>query len=163
LDPICLLAIALFVVNRWWLKPAGVAPTFTHGYVNDLLCLPIFVPLSLLMQRWVRLRRHDRPPLAWEIVQHWIVFSVTFELIVPRLPGFRSTADAWDVVAYLVGAAVAWIGWHWRSHAAVAGRLVAAGRCLAEVRSRIDGPCLAPITRPIAVADTSAARPRTPR
>ena len=112
-DPIFIGSIALFAVNRWLLKPSGFASVFSHGYVNDLLCLPIFLPMSLLLQRWVRIRSHDRRPLAWEIVQHWIVFSVMFELIVPRLHGFRSTADPLDVVAYFVGGVVAGYGWRW--------------------------------------------------
>lgn len=114
-DPVCLAAIALFALNRWCLKPAGIAPAFTHGYVNDLLCLPIFVPLSLLFQRCIHLRRHDRAPLAWEIGQHWLVFSILFECVIPRVPGFRSTADPWDVLAYLVGGVIAWLGWRRRT------------------------------------------------
>jgi len=82
--------------------------------VNDRLCLPIFVPLSLLIQRCLRVRRDDRPPLAWEIAQHWLIFSIVFEGIVPRLPGFRSTADPWDVVAYFVGGVAGWLAWNRR-------------------------------------------------
>lgn len=111
LDPICLAAIGLYALNRWCFKPAGIAPAFTHGYVNDLLCLPIFVPISLMLQRWLHVRRHDHPPLAWEVTQHWIVFSILFEIVFPRLAAYRSTADGWDLVAYAAGGVIAWVGW----------------------------------------------------
>lgn len=106
-DPICLAAIALYALKRWAIPPNA----FTSGYVNDLLCLPIFVPMSLWLQRRLGLRWDDSPPRLWEVAQHWAVFSVAFEVIVPRLPGFRSTADPWDVIAYAVGGALAWACW----------------------------------------------------
>ena len=111
LDPVCVCSAALFAANRWCLKPLDIAPAFTHGYVNDLLCLPIFVPVSLLLQRWLRVRQNDRPPRAWEIAQHWVVFSIVFEVVLPRLPAFRSTADVWDVIAYAIGGLLAWSVW----------------------------------------------------
>lgn len=110
-DPICLTAIALFAINRWLLKPNDIAPAFTHGYVNDLLCLPIFLPVSLRLQRRLGVRRDDGPPRLWEVVQHAVVFSIVFEVLLPRTPGFVSTADPLDAVAYFVGGLVAWALW----------------------------------------------------
>jgi hypothetical protein len=68
--------------------------------------------MILYAQRRIGLRRHDAPPRTWEILQHWLVFSVVFEIVIPRFPRhFRSTADPLDVVAYLVGGAVAAALW----------------------------------------------------
>jgi hypothetical protein len=95
-----------------------------HGYLNDLLCLPLFLPLILFVQKLLRLRRHDDPPRLWETVQHAIIFSVIFEVILPRYPQyFRTTADPLDALAYLVGGLVAWLIWR-RS---LVARLIATG------------------------------------
>ena len=111
-DPVCLAAVALYVINRCVLKSHGWGGTITHGYVNDVLCLPLFLPGILYAQRLLRLRDHDCYPRAWEIVHHWAVFSLVFEVVTPRFPAvFRTTADVFDVAAYLVGGALAWCYW----------------------------------------------------
>jgi hypothetical protein len=77
-----------------------------------VLCLPLFLPASLYLQRLCRVRRHDGPPRLWEVLQHWVVFSVVFELMIPAFPRFfRSTADPWDAVAYLAGGTAGWLVW----------------------------------------------------
>jgi hypothetical protein len=116
-DPLCVTAIVLFAVNRFALKPLGVAEPFVFGYVNDLLCLPIFLPISLGLQRLMRVRRHDDPPRLWETLQHAAIFSVVFEVVLPRFPAyFVSRADPLDVVAYFVGGLFAWAWWRWRAN-----------------------------------------------
>jgi len=111
-DPICLASMIIYAVNRWYLKPHHIGGAFTQGYVNDLLCLPLFLPVILGVQRVIRLRKHDAPPRMWEVVQHAIIFSLLFEVILPRYPRqFHTTADPWDAVAYLVGGVAAWISW----------------------------------------------------
>ena len=53
-DPICIGAMAVYAVNRWGLKPHGIGGAFTRGYLNDVLCLPLFLPIILGLQRMVR-------------------------------------------------------------------------------------------------------------
>lgn len=116
-DPLCIGSIAAYAINRFALKPLGVAEPFVHGYVNDLLCLPIFLPISLGLQRLARVRKHDDPPRLWETLQHAAVFSIVFEVLLPRLPDyFISRADALDAVAYFVGGIAAWAWWRWRAN-----------------------------------------------
>jgi hypothetical protein len=103
-DPVCTVAAWLYLTNRFVFKPYGIGGDFAHHYVNDLLCLPLFLPIILWAQRMIGLRRHDGPPRLWEVLQHWLVFSLIFEVVVPRFPDrFRSTADPLDGAAYLVG------------------------------------------------------------
>lgn len=111
-DPVCLASLWLYLTNRLILKPLDLGGVISRHYLNDLLCLPLLLPMILYAQRRIGLRRHDSPPRTWEIVQHWLVFSIVFEVVIPRFPQlFRSTADPLDVVAYLVGGAIAAAFW----------------------------------------------------
>jgi hypothetical protein len=106
-------SIVGWAVNRWVLKPNHIGGAFTQGYLNDVICLPLFLPIILLVQRLLKFRENDNPPRAWEIVQHAIIFSIVFEVILPRYPEhFRTTADPLDAVAYLAGGLGAWPIWH---------------------------------------------------
>jgi len=111
-DPICVSALVIYAANRWLLKPNDIGGTFGSCYLNDVLCLPLFLPMILRVQRWMRLRKHDEPPRMWEILQHWSIFSIVFEVILPMFPqSFRTTRDPMDVVAYLIGGVIAWLWW----------------------------------------------------
>ena len=127
-DPLFVFSLTLYCLCRWVLKPHHVGGWLVHDYLNDLLCLPLLVPIILRIQSQLRIRRHDRPPTVFELVHNWIVFSVVFELVIPRLPQFRSTADPWDVVAYLVGGLLGYVCWHWRGITSIAGDPQALGR-----------------------------------
>ena len=120
--------MAVFAVNRWGLKPHGIGGAFTRGYLNDVLCIPLFLPIILGLQRMVRLRLHDGPPRLWEMLQHWVIFSVLFEIVLPKYPQyFRTTADAMDVVAYLAGGMIAWMWWQRNSLSRFRVRAVSEG------------------------------------
>ena len=111
-DPVCLAGAVAYVAYRAMLRPAGAGGAFCHGYLNDLLCLPLFLPISLGLQRRVGLRRHDGRPRLWEVVQHAAAFSVMFEIVIPRFPTvFCSTADPMDALAYLAGGLIAYGIW----------------------------------------------------
>ena len=111
-DPICIACLLIYPVNRFYLKPHHIGGWFTHGYLNDVMCLPLFLPMILFAQRQLGLRRHDGYPRWWEIGQHWAIFSVVFEVVLPRMgPAFDTTADPWDVVAYAAGGALAGAWW----------------------------------------------------
>ena len=84
----------------------------SRGYLNDLLCLPLFVPIISYIQPLLGLRNNDVPPKLLEVLQNWLVFSIIFEVILPRFPNmFRTTADPWDVLAYLGGGLAALLFW----------------------------------------------------
>jgi len=103
--------VLLYGTNRWVLK-SHVGGWFIHDYLNDVLCLPLFLPIILKVQAALGIRRHDGVPTALEVLHNWIVFSVVFELVLPRLSMFASTADPWDSLAYLLGGFAAYAYWH---------------------------------------------------
>jgi len=115
-DPVCLVSIGIYLLNRFVVKPATGHPSdFWHCYLNDVLCLPIWVPVALWVQRKLSIRKHDLPPTQGELALHWFVWSWLFECLGPaiRRGGLGAVADPWDVVAYAVGAVAA--GALWRS------------------------------------------------
>ncbi len=107
-----MISLAAYALWRFVLRPHGIQNNFTIAYLNDFLCLPLFLPISLYIQRCLRIRHHDAPPRLWEILQHWIIFSVLFEAILPCFPAqFHTTADPYDVLAYLAGGMTAAVCW----------------------------------------------------
>jgi len=108
-DPLFLVSCALYVLNRWALKP-HLHSSFLHDQFNDLLLIPCALPLVLWLQRRLRLRTHDLPPTIGEIALHLAVWSVLFEAIGPRV--LPVTGDLFDVLAYFVGGAFAVLWWN---------------------------------------------------
>jgi hypothetical protein len=111
-DPLFLGCVALYFVNRLLLKP--LAPHgFFRDHLNDLLCLPFWVPIMLWLMRRTGLRADDDPPRWYEIAVPLALWTVMFENWVPQwapLHG-RVVADSRDAVAYLAGAAIAALWW----------------------------------------------------
>ena len=105
-----MLASSLYAFNRWMLKPR-VHNAFLHDHFNDLLLIPCALPALLLLQRWLRLRRHDQVPTVGEITLYLGVWSILFEVIGPRIMP-KTVGDPWDVVAYVAGGIVAGFWWH---------------------------------------------------
>jgi ubiquinone/menaquinone biosynthesis C-methylase UbiE len=110
LDPICLSACTLYILNRWLIQPASSSP-FLHRYFDDILLIPAALPIILGLQRWWGIRGHDGPPTAAEIFGHLAVWSIIAELVGPFLFPWV-VGDLVDVVAYSLGAVLAGIWWN---------------------------------------------------
>jgi hypothetical protein len=109
-DPLFLVAIAGYALNRWLLKPVVPSP-FLHSYFADLLLIPAALPVVLWVQRLAGLRQHDFAPSWAEVLAHLAVWSVICEFVGPHWLQ-RGTADMWDVMAYASGAVIAWFWWN---------------------------------------------------
>ena len=111
-DPVFMASLIVYAVNRYVLKPRHIGGWFTHGYLNDVLCLPMFVPVILYIQRIIGLRKHDADPRVWEIAQQFIIFTIMFQVIIPRFPRtFNSAGDPYDIIAYFAGGVLAGAYW----------------------------------------------------
>jgi hypothetical protein len=111
-DPVCMAALALYAINRFYLKPHHIGGWFTHGYFNDVLCLPLFVPVILYVQHLAGVRRHRQFPRVWEVLQACAAFVLVFQVITPRFPQvFITAGDPYDILAYLAGGGIAWGCW----------------------------------------------------
>lgn len=108
-DPLCRLACAGYVLNRW-LVPLALKGWFLRGYFNDLLLIPAALPLILWVHRRSGLRSADTRPGWREIGLHLAAWSVAAELIAPHL-FTRAIGDPWDVAAYAGGALLSGLIW----------------------------------------------------
>jgi len=110
-DPLCLVAIALYALNRWLVKP-HISGGFLHDHFNDLLLIPAALPVVLWLQRRLGWRPHDEAPRWSEIALHLTIWGILCEVIGPHLVA-HATGDWRDLIAYAVGAVIS--GWWWRS------------------------------------------------
>lgn len=113
-EPLCVVAVVLYVANSVWWKPMTSDPTsFVHCYLGDVLCLPVCIPVTLWLQRKLSLRLHDQRPSLREIALHWLLWTACFEWLGPLLPLLApgAVSDPWDAVAYAVGGLLAALLW----------------------------------------------------
>lgn len=116
-DPVFLTSVALYFVNRFIAKPLeGLHGGFFHNWGNDLLCIPLFLPICLWFYRRIGLRTNDGYPTRFEMLSHLIVWSYYFVWAAPRMGGIYSwkVSDPWDVLAFSAGTAVAALFWSGR-------------------------------------------------
>ncbi len=113
-DPLFLLCVVTYFVNRLVLKSIWDTG-FVHEHLNDLICIPFWVPIMLSAQRRAGLRRTDDIPQPGEIIIPLVVWSWVFEIILPAtaLFGDRCVADYLDILWYSAGALIAAVFWNW--------------------------------------------------
>jgi len=114
-DPLFLVCFILYWVNRF-LEDYDLSTPFLRSYLNDLLCVPFWIPIMLWVNRRLGLRRHDAPPLSYEIVIPLLIWVVVFEVILPSTHIWRgvAVADPNDVLCYSLGGLIAARIWEWR-------------------------------------------------
>jgi hypothetical protein len=111
-DPLFLFCCGIYFVNRLLFKPLFGAGFF-HNHLNDLICIPFWVPIMLVGLRRLGLRTHDGRPSASEVMIPLITWSVAFEIFLPTWGPFKGIAfaDHRDVLYYAVGALIASLFW----------------------------------------------------
>ncbi|BCM90366.1 hypothetical protein IAD21_02218 [Abditibacteriota bacterium] len=117
-DALWLGSVALVVLNKVWIKP-HFSGAFWHSSLNDVMCLPVWMPIMVWLFARLRLR-DSSPPRALEMVVCWAFWSVVFEVWLPHTMIFGRFApgDPMDVLAYGGGGVVGLVWWeHWRRRA----------------------------------------------
>jgi hypothetical protein len=113
-DPLFLLCLATYFVNRLVLK-AIWQDGFVHEHLNDLICIPFWVPIMLFAQRQFGCRHGDDSPRPSELVIPLLIWSWVFEIILPQTAGLGDSfiADPLDIVSYAAGTLAAGVFWSW--------------------------------------------------
>jgi hypothetical protein len=111
-DPLCLGAIAVYFLNKFFIKTITHDPSsFIHCYLNDCLLIPATLPIALLLTRAIRSHRSRSCPSAITITIYWGIGTLVFELIGPNLIS-SWVFDPFDILAYAAGGTVAWAYWN---------------------------------------------------
>ncbi|MEZ6125058.1 MAG: hypothetical protein R3C49_18080 [Planctomycetaceae bacterium] len=107
-DRLFLLSLLLWVGGRL-LKEFCVSPPFVRCYLNDLICIPFWLPIMTFVLSRIGLRLADRCPAPMEIALTLVTFAIVFEFLMPAMDAFRGQAihDPNDILCYAVGAFVA--------------------------------------------------------
>ncbi len=127
-DPLFVFCFALYFANRWLFKPL-LPNTFSQCYLNDLICIPFWVPIMLHFLRRLHLRADDAPPQSYEILIPLVLWSLLFELWLPNTPLLqgRAISDHTDILFYTLGGLLASL--FWKRWYRIKGRLPAGTAC----------------------------------
>ena len=111
-DPVFLTCLAAYFLN-WTLEEFSLSPVLAQCYLNDVICIPFWVPMMVWVAKNLGWRSHDRRPDKTEIGVPLIMFAVVFEVVLPLTDTFRNKtiADPYDVQCYVLGAVAA--NWLW--------------------------------------------------
>lgn len=135
-DPLFLACLVLYCGNRFLIKRC-LPNTFSISYLNDLICIPFWVPIMLWSMRKAGLRAADTAPAACEILIPLVVWCLFFESIAPYMDSLRgfATADPADILCYSLGALGAGVFWRRWYGAAMDGKAGVADPAAAERRN----------------------------
>ena len=113
-DPVFVACFCLYWINRI-LEYYELSTPLLRSYLNDVVCIPFWVPIMLWVQKRTGLRTHDHPPECFEIVIPLVLWAVLFEVVIPghREWAVPAVADPCDVLCYSVGSLVAVVIWRW--------------------------------------------------
>lgn len=98
----------LYALNRLILLRQFPDIPFFRTSFDDLLALVVFVPLSYIAARKMRVIPHDEPLRFWHVGLVWVIFSLFFEAFIPRFVSHR-TRDYYDVIAYAGSGIIFWL------------------------------------------------------
>lgn len=113
-DRLFLACVGIYFLNRM-LEDVQWSHKYLRWYLNDLLLVPIFVPIMLWCMRKLALRKNDLAPSLLEIGMLVLVIGLVFEGFAPYLPVLKdfSTPDINDLICYALGGVMSLGYWCW--------------------------------------------------
>jgi len=116
-DPLCWISLGAYAFNRLLLKPhlhmvhGHLLRTFLHSHFDDLLLIPVALPVMLWIQRIIGLRQDDLPPRWSEMFLHLAAWAVMCKFTGP-LWLHIGTPDLWDLPVFAMGGIIACLWWN---------------------------------------------------
>lgn len=95
-------SIVLFVLNQLLEKQFEIYVPLLHTYLDDLLCMPVVLTLSLYILQLL-LKNEQFRLTKFQVIIAVVYFAVMFELILPAF-SIKYTSDVLDIAVYGIGA-----------------------------------------------------------
>lgn len=95
-----LISLGLFVLVELT-QLAGLSWPFVHWYLNDLICIPVFVAASISLERLLS-GKHQLKYGIFKVLAWLIIVSIVFEWYLP-ISSVKYTSDLYDLVFYAIG------------------------------------------------------------
>jgi len=113
-DPLFLCCFTAYWLHRG-LAVLDLSTPFLRGYLNDVICVPFWLPMMLWLLKMLGLRRNDGPPNAIEVVIPVLIWSLLFEVVLPNQDFWPvpTVGDPYDILAYWLGAMLSVLFWNW--------------------------------------------------
>jgi hypothetical protein len=112
-DPLFLLSSVAYAINKTLLvftKGSNWASAFLASYFNDLLLVPVAIPIILFFSKTLAFRPRSLSPSLPEVAIPVLIWSIAFEVVGPYVFR-RGVSDPFDVIAYCFGGFASWLFW----------------------------------------------------
>src|SRR5688572_12226839 len=100
-NPVFLICLFMYGLH-WGLAKTGFTIPLLQHYLNDLLCMPLVLTVTVFLQRSFFYRTSGYVLTSYQVGLAMAYFSLAFEVILPLFMP-RYTADIFDVLAYSLG------------------------------------------------------------
>jgi hypothetical protein len=98
-------SVILFLLHQFLQKGLNNNIPIIHEYLDDLLCMPVVLTLTLFAFRKFVVKNEMFSFSLGQVVWAVIYFSIIFEIALPYFSS-QYTSDPVDVIAYSIGAFV---------------------------------------------------------
>ena len=113
-DPLFVLATVLYCSNKFILLQLGqLTGTFLESYLNDILLVPVLLPILTWIAGKAGWRNLGARPSHWEILATLVPVIIVCEYIGPFYLR-KGVADPLDILAYVAGGLISWSYWKYR-------------------------------------------------
>lgn len=101
-NPFFFLPCILFWVNQYLEKAQGIFIPLVHGYLDDLLAIPVILGITLQVYRWIHPLKHAFSFTKNQILVAVAYISLIFEGLLPLWSDVY-VRDPWDIFCYGLG------------------------------------------------------------
>jgi hypothetical protein len=95
----------IFILHQVIQKIGNIHIPLLHAYLDDLLCMPVILSLTLYIFRKFVLNNPSFRFSGQQVIWAVIYFSMMFEIFLPQYSD-EYVADSFDVIAYAIGALI---------------------------------------------------------